>query len=80
MDFQIIVEGIQISCDSPAVECDHTLTPGSYSDFIAALGIPNQQDPIAAVKAAAEQGKDELIYDAVHKFAATNFSWMSFGD
>lgn len=71
---------VKISCDSPAVECHHELAKSKVAEFIAFLGVEGETNPIAAASIAVAEGKDELVYDAIHKFAKTTFSWMDFGD
>ena len=78
--FRVSGGRVKITCDSPAVECHHDLMKSAFAEFIAFLGVEGETDPIAAASVAAAEGKDDLIYDAIHKFAKTTFSWLDFGD
>lgn len=78
--FRVSGGRVKITCDSPAVECHHDLMKSAFAEFIAFLGVECETDPIAAASVAAAEGKDDLIYEAIHKFAKTTFSWLDFGD
>ena len=69
---------VKIMCQSPAVECHHKLLKKNTPAFIAFLELEGETDPIEAASKAAAAGKDDLLYDAIHKFAETTFSWIDF--
>ena len=79
-NLQRVANAIEISCESPAVECKHRLEVSAFENFNEFLGQFAQADPIFSVSVAVAEGKFDEVYEAIHCFAVTTFSWINFED